>query len=188
MPVLRSLQHFHKVEQERVAGNDIMPALLAKAAWARSGCVPDRWLRRMCSSRSLTGRQRSCRPCGSWVDIRRPSAPGRNGPGCRCGTDQCQRAHNRHGLLGLSEAGKMDGGHERHGERRDARDGWGHSCCMPGWISVHPKWMRDLSLEWVYRLWLEPRRLWKRYVVTNTLSSSYWRPRIGPPAVRQASS
>ena len=32
-----------------------------------------------------------------------------------------------------------------------------------------PKWMRDLSLEWLYRLWLEPRRLWRRYVVTNSL-------------------
>lgn len=32
-----------------------------------------------------------------------------------------------------------------------------------------PKWMRDLSLEWLYRLALEPRRLWKRYLVTNTL-------------------
>jgi N-acetylglucosaminyldiphosphoundecaprenol N-acetyl-beta-D-mannosaminyltransferase len=31
-----------------------------------------------------------------------------------------------------------------------------------------PKWMRDLSLEWVYRLSLEPGRLWKRYLVTNT--------------------
>lgn len=32
-----------------------------------------------------------------------------------------------------------------------------------------PKWMRDLSLEWMYRLWLEPKRLWRRYVVTNSL-------------------
>lgn len=31
-----------------------------------------------------------------------------------------------------------------------------------------PKWMRDLSLEWSYRLALEPGRLWKRYLVTNT--------------------
>ena len=31
-----------------------------------------------------------------------------------------------------------------------------------------PKWMRDLSLEWMYRLWLEPRRLWRRYLVTNS--------------------
>jgi N-acetylglucosaminyldiphosphoundecaprenol N-acetyl-beta-D-mannosaminyltransferase len=32
-----------------------------------------------------------------------------------------------------------------------------------------PKWMRNLSLEWIYRLYLEPRRLLKRYVYTNSL-------------------
>lgn len=32
-----------------------------------------------------------------------------------------------------------------------------------------PKWMRDLSLEWVYRLVLEPKRLWKRYLVNNSI-------------------
>lgn len=31
-----------------------------------------------------------------------------------------------------------------------------------------PLWMRKLSLEWLYRLCLEPRRLWKRYLVTNS--------------------
>jgi N-acetylglucosaminyldiphosphoundecaprenol N-acetyl-beta-D-mannosaminyltransferase len=30
-----------------------------------------------------------------------------------------------------------------------------------------PRWMRALALEWVYRLVLEPRRLWKRYLHTN---------------------
>ncbi|MEJ8800609.1 WecB/TagA/CpsF family glycosyltransferase [Pontibacter sp. H249] len=32
-----------------------------------------------------------------------------------------------------------------------------------------PKWARDWSLEWTYRLWQEPRRLWKRYLVTNSM-------------------
>ncbi len=32
-----------------------------------------------------------------------------------------------------------------------------------------PLWMRKLCLEWAYRLALEPRRLWKRYLVTNSL-------------------
>jgi N-acetylglucosaminyldiphosphoundecaprenol N-acetyl-beta-D-mannosaminyltransferase len=32
-----------------------------------------------------------------------------------------------------------------------------------------PKWARDLSLEWTYRLWQEPRRLWKRYLYTNSV-------------------
>ncbi|GGG33119.1 WecB/TagA/CpsF family glycosyltransferase [Hymenobacter glacieicola] len=31
-----------------------------------------------------------------------------------------------------------------------------------------PLWARRLWLEWAYRLWLEPRRLWRRYLVTNT--------------------
>jgi N-acetylglucosaminyldiphosphoundecaprenol N-acetyl-beta-D-mannosaminyltransferase len=30
-----------------------------------------------------------------------------------------------------------------------------------------PRWMRDLSLEWVCRLCQEPGRLWKRYAFTN---------------------
>lgn len=32
-----------------------------------------------------------------------------------------------------------------------------------------PKWMRNLSLEWAYRLYLEPGRLWKRYLYTNSM-------------------
>jgi len=32
-----------------------------------------------------------------------------------------------------------------------------------------PKWMRDNSLEWLYRLIQDPRRLWKRYLYTNSL-------------------
>ena len=31
-----------------------------------------------------------------------------------------------------------------------------------------PLWMQRLGLEWVFRLASEPRRLWKRYLVTNT--------------------
>lgn len=31
-----------------------------------------------------------------------------------------------------------------------------------------PKWMRDLSLEWIYRFVQEPGRLWKRYMYTNS--------------------
>ena len=38
-----------------------------------------------------------------------------------------------------------------------------------GTISRAPAWMREYGLEWLHRLWSEPRRLWKRYLVTNTL-------------------
>ena len=32
-----------------------------------------------------------------------------------------------------------------------------------------PKWMQDAGLEWLFRLFQEPRRLFKRYAYTNTL-------------------
>ncbi len=32
-----------------------------------------------------------------------------------------------------------------------------------------PQWMQDYSLEWMYRFAQDPKRLWKRYAVTNTL-------------------
>ena len=31
-----------------------------------------------------------------------------------------------------------------------------------------PRWMRGHGLEWLYRLWKEPRRLWRRYLVSNS--------------------
>lgn len=36
-----------------------------------------------------------------------------------------------------------------------------------------PAWMQRLSLEWLFRLTQEPARLWKRYLVTNTLFLLY---------------
>ncbi len=36
-----------------------------------------------------------------------------------------------------------------------------------------PSWMGWLGLEWLHRLTQEPRRLWRRYLVTNTLFLGY---------------
>ncbi len=36
-----------------------------------------------------------------------------------------------------------------------------------------PLWMQKIGFEWLYRLILEPRRMWKRYLVTNTLFIYY---------------
>ncbi|HNX00416.1 MAG TPA: WecB/TagA/CpsF family glycosyltransferase [Candidatus Cloacimonadota bacterium] len=32
-----------------------------------------------------------------------------------------------------------------------------------------PQWMRELGIEWVYRLIQEPKRMWKRYIIGNPL-------------------
>ncbi len=38
-----------------------------------------------------------------------------------------------------------------------------------GTVSRAPAWMRNNGLEWLHRLASEPRRLWRRYLVTNSL-------------------
>jgi N-acetylglucosaminyldiphosphoundecaprenol N-acetyl-beta-D-mannosaminyltransferase len=38
-----------------------------------------------------------------------------------------------------------------------------------GTVKRAPLWMQGAGLEWLYRLVCEPKRLWKRYLVTNTI-------------------
>lgn len=59
-----------------------------------------------------------------------------------------------------------------------ARNLSGAHCTMPiavgalldflsGAVPRAPLWMRQARLEWVFRLWIEPGRLWRRYIVGN---------------------
>jgi N-acetylglucosaminyldiphosphoundecaprenol N-acetyl-beta-D-mannosaminyltransferase len=38
-----------------------------------------------------------------------------------------------------------------------------------GRIPRAPQWLRELGLEWTYRLYQEPRRMWRRYLVGNVV-------------------
>ncbi|GAG30117.1 unnamed protein product, partial [marine sediment metagenome] len=40
---------------------------------------------------------------------------------------------------------------------------------VAGSVKRAPKWMQKISLEWLFRLCQEPRRLWKRYLVGNII-------------------
>ncbi|HEX9166933.1 MAG TPA: WecB/TagA/CpsF family glycosyltransferase, partial [Gemmatimonadales bacterium] len=49
-----------------------------------------------------------------------------------------------------------------------------------GRIPRAPLWMRRAGLEWVYRLYQEPRRMWRRYLIGNVVflarvAGSWWR-------------
>lgn len=52
----------------------------------------------------------------------------------------------------------------------------GHICCIgavfdfyAGTVKRAPKWMISAGLEWLYRLMSEPQRMWRRYLVGNSL-------------------
>ncbi len=38
-----------------------------------------------------------------------------------------------------------------------------------GRIPRAPRWVRKLGMEWCYRLWREPQRLWRRYLIGNVV-------------------
>jgi len=40
---------------------------------------------------------------------------------------------------------------------------------LSGTVPRAPLWLRRLRLEWLFRLWIEPGRLWRRYVVGNPM-------------------
>jgi N-acetylglucosaminyldiphosphoundecaprenol N-acetyl-beta-D-mannosaminyltransferase len=42
-----------------------------------------------------------------------------------------------------------------------------------GVVKRAPSWMQNNGLEWFYRLCAEPKRLWRRYLVTNSLFIYY---------------
>ena len=39
---------------------------------------------------------------------------------------------------------------------------------LAGFIKRAPRWVQRLGLEWFWRLLMEPRKLWKRYLTTNS--------------------
>lgn len=61
---------------------------------------------------------------------------------------------------------------DRHSERLDVPVVWAVGALadfVAGKKPRAPRWMLRHGLEWLYRLWVEPERLWKRYIVGNPL-------------------
>jgi N-acetylglucosaminyldiphosphoundecaprenol N-acetyl-beta-D-mannosaminyltransferase len=39
---------------------------------------------------------------------------------------------------------------------------------LAGFVKRAPQWMQKIGMEWFWRLLMEPRKLWKRYLINNT--------------------
>jgi UDP-N-acetyl-D-mannosaminuronic acid transferase (WecB/TagA/CpsF family) len=65
-----------------------------------------------------------------------------------------------------------------------------------GLLRKPPEWMQRYSLEWLWRLLLEPARLWRRYLILNPAyvarlfaqKLKLWRVKPAPPATERPSS
>lgn len=168
MPVLKAMQLFHRVKQERVAGNDLMPALFEEAMrrglgvylFGSSDEVQQRIVDR--AAQELPG----LRIVGRWSPPFKPvDQMDLEGDAARI---NASGAHLVMVSLGCPKQERWMAAMK--GRVNGVMLGIGGAFLLYAGIDKRaPKWMRDLSLEWLYRLWLEPRRLWRRYVVTNSL-------------------
>lgn len=167
MPIVKSLGYLHGVEQERVAGNDLLPALFIEAE--RKGLSiflyggAENTLQLMLER--ITREHPALRVAGTWsppfgplesmdfdAEAARINESGAHIVMVSLGCPKQERwmaamKDKVHGvMLGLGGAFLLYAGLDDRA----------------------PQWMRNASLEWLYRLALEPGRLWKRYLVTNS--------------------
>lgn len=167
MPMLRSMNGFNKLDQERVAGNDLMPAILAEAE--RAGLKVYLYGGRQSVLDIIAAR--------AAADFPRMQLAGMYSPPFRALSakekeEDAQRivdsgAHIVLVSLGCPRQERWMAGMK--GKVPAVMVGVGGAFLLYAGLDTRaPKWMRDASLEWIYRLALEPVRLWKRYLVTNT--------------------
>ena len=168
MPVLRILNLFHRTGQERVAGNDIMPALLTKAAERGLsvyffGGTEDVQARIIARAQAELP---ALRVAGRHVP---PFAPlEAMDLGKEAERIKASGAHIVMVSLGCPKQERWMAAMK--GRIPAIMLGLGGAFLLYGGLDTRaPKWMRDLSLEWLYRLWLEPGRLWRRYLITNSI-------------------
>ncbi len=168
MPVLKALQFFHGIPQERVAGNDLLPALFRKAEaeglsiFLYGGkqqvldMITDRAAKEFPRLRIAGTHSPPFAPLER-MDLRTDAAMiERSGASIIMVSLGCPKQEKWMAAM----KGKVNG----------VMLGLGGAFLLYAGVDTRaPKWMRDLSLEWLYRLWLEPGRLWKRYLVTNTI-------------------
>ena len=168
MPIVRSLSLLYKIKQERVAGNDLLPALLGEAE--RRGLSVFLYGGSEATLQLMVDRAAreypKLRIAGTWsppfgpLDVMdfETEAKRINDAGANIVMVSLGCPKQEHWMASMK--GKVQG----------AMVGLGGAFLLyAGLDGRAPQWMRNASLEWLYRLVLEPRRLWKRYLVTNSL-------------------
>lgn len=167
MPILKSINKFGGVKQDRVAGNDLMPALMAEAE------------KQVLSVFLHGGEQHVLDAIVARAAKEYPSLriAGAYSPPFRQATEEERAAEVARITTSGANIVMVSLGCPRQERWMAAMKGQvpavmlgvgGAFLLYAGVDTRAPQWMRNASLEWLYRLWLEPGRLWKRYLVTNT--------------------
>jgi N-acetylglucosaminyldiphosphoundecaprenol N-acetyl-beta-D-mannosaminyltransferase len=165
MPVVWALRASGQAAPERVAGVDLMDRLLAAAAKDRLGVY------------FLGARREVVETLVKNSRIRYPGIEiagfrdGYFGPRDHQVIVQEIRASGAHILFVGMPSPFKEAWCERYRERLDVPVimGVGGSFdVLAGYVKRAPHWMQSAGLEWFWRLLMEPRKLWRRYLTTNS--------------------
>jgi N-acetylglucosaminyldiphosphoundecaprenol N-acetyl-beta-D-mannosaminyltransferase len=168
MPLVWGLKLLHGVRQDRVAGMDLLPDILAAAE------------QKSMSVFFYGGSAEMLAKTSSFINEKYPSLliGGMHSPPYRALTDEEELADinliNSSGakilfvVLGCPKQEKWMA--KMKGKINMPMIGIGGALpVMVGLQSRAPEWAQKAGLEWLYRLMQEPRRLFKRYAVTNSI-------------------
>lgn len=168
MPMVKAVNSFHRVGQERVAGNDLLPALLQ--AGREQGAAVFLYGGKQEVLDTMVAKATEEHPGLRIAGVLSP--PFRALTAAEM--EEHARIINASGAhivmvsLGCPKQERWMAAMK--GRVQGVMLGLGGAFLLYAGVDTRaPKWMRDLSLEWLYRLALEPRRLFKRYLVTNSL-------------------
>jgi len=172
VPLLWAMRGLHRVRQERIAGMDIMATLLQRAADEGIsvffyGSTPD-LLKRI--DETCTERFPTLKIAGSLSPPFRPSTPEEDADTIK------QITRSGAGLVFVAlGCPKQELWMARvQGRVPAVMLGIGNALAvLVGEEERSPRWMQKVGLEWCFRLAREPRRLFKRYAVTNSLYVYY---------------
>jgi N-acetylglucosaminyldiphosphoundecaprenol N-acetyl-beta-D-mannosaminyltransferase len=166
MPLAKAIQFLYGEHQDRVAGMDLLPDLLSKAEQLGLSCY------------IYGGSNKMLEASEKYINAHYPSLRcGYHSPPFRPLTEQEKiediKRINNYGAhlvfvaLGCPKQERWMA--EMRGKIHACMVGIGGALpVMIGMQKRAPEWMQKASLEWLYRLVQEPKRLFKRYAYTNT--------------------
>lgn len=182
MPLVLALRGLYGVQQERVAGMDLMPTLLREAANRGLrvylyGSTPE-------VLAAIQQRAKVDFPALIWAGVESPPFRPLDPIEDREAAERINASGAHLVLVALGCPKQEKWMAAMKGKINATMVGLGGAFPVYAGIQTRaPRWMQRLSLEWLYRLMQEPGRLWKRYLVTNTLfmgllARELWRVRV----------
>jgi N-acetylglucosaminyldiphosphoundecaprenol N-acetyl-beta-D-mannosaminyltransferase len=165
MSVVWALRASGQPVPERVAGVDLMERLLTAAGERRLGAYFLGARREVVAA--LVERIRAQNPGLKIAGFR----DGYFGPDDHLSIVEEIRASGAHLLFVGMPSPFKETWCERHRERLNVpviMGVGGGFDVLAGFIQRAPRWMQPLGLEWFWRLLMEPRKLWKRYLTSNS--------------------